>query len=274
MLTVLKTSTIIENVYASKIDKLTPVKDASNITFSEKTTQNVKKAVKEITEKVGSDKLRGFVLDLRNNPGGLLDEAQGVVDVFLSQGEIVSTRSKKPEETIRLTAKTGDMTNGLPIVVLINEGSASASEIVAGALQDHKRAVVVGTPSFGKGSVQSLKPVPGYGAIKLTTARYYTPCGRSIQAEGIQPDVVIPRGELKEEEIIKGFSESNLVGALGQKEGEKKKDIKKAENVNLKDKKDDKKDEKKPDYQLDRAIDILKSISVYRQQDQSFEKNS
>ena len=125
------------------------------ITFSEKTTQNVKKAVKEITEKVGSDKMRGVVLDLRNNPGGLLDEAQGVVDVFLSQGEIVSTRSKKPEETIRLTAKTGDMTNGLPIVVLINEGSASASEIVAGALQDHKRAVVVGTTSFGKGSVQS-----------------------------------------------------------------------------------------------------------------------
>lgn len=242
------------------------------ITFSEKTTQNVKKAVKEITEKVGADKLRGFVLDVRNNPGGLLDEAQGVVDVFLSQGEIVSTRSKKPEETIRLTAKTGDMTNGLPIVALINEGSASASEIVAGALQDHKRAVVVGTPSFGKGSVQSLKPVPGYGAIKLTTARYYTPSGRSIQAEGIQPDVVIPRGELKEEEIIKGFSESNLVGALGQKEGEKKKDIKKAETTNTKDKKDDKKDEKKPDYQLDRAIDILKSISVYRQKDQSFEK--
>ena len=242
------------------------------ITFSEKTTQNVKNAIKEITQKVGKNKLRGFVVDLRNNPGGLLDEAEGVADVFLSQGEIVSTRSKKPEETVRLTASSGDLTDGLPLVVLINEGSASASEIVAGALQDHKRAVVVGTPSFGKGSVQSLKPVPGYGAIKLTTARYYTPSGRSIQAEGIQPDVVIPRGELKEEEIIKGFSESNLVGALGQKEGEKKKDIKKTEPKADATNEKDKKEEKKPDYQLDRAIDILKSISVYRQQDQSFEK--
>ena len=248
------------------------------ITFSTKTTQNVKKAVKEIMEKVEKGKLRGFVLDLRNNPGGLLDEAQGVVDVFLNQGEIVSTRSKKPEDTIRLIAKNGDMTKGLPIVILINEGSASASEIVAGALQDHKRAVVVGTPSFGKGSVQSLRPVPGYGAIKLTTARYYTPSGRSIQAEGIQPDVVIPRGELKEEEIIKGFSESNLIGALGQKEGEKKDKVKKATTPSKDEKKtetkeDDKKDDKKKsDYQLDRAIDILKSISVYSQKDQDTEK--
>jgi len=245
------------------------------ITFSEKTTQNVKKAVADITEKVGRKNLRGFVLDVRNNPGGLLDEAQGVVDVFLTQGEIVSTRSKNPEETVRLTATDKDLTNGLPLVVLINEGSASASEIVAGALQDHKRAIIVGTPSFGKGSVQSLKPIPGYGAIKLTTARYYTPSGRSIQAEGIQPDILIPRAEIKEEEIIKGYSESNLIGALGQKEGEKKESIKKQTDTTSKEKtptQKDKEGEKKPDYQLDRALDILKSVSVYRQSDQTLDK--
>ena len=178
------------------------------ITFSDNTSQNVNKAVQELMQKIGKDKIRGFVIDLRNNPGGLLDEAQGVADAFLEQGEIVSTRSKKTEETVRLTATEGDVANGLPIVVLINEGSASASEIVSGALQDHKRAVVVGTPSFGKGSVQSVKPIPGYGAIKITTARYYTPSGRSIQAEGIQPDILVPRAEIKEEEIIKGYTKT------------------------------------------------------------------
>lgn len=250
------------------------------ITFSDNTAKNVNKAVKELTNKIGKDKIRGFVIDLRNDPGGLLDEAQGVADAFLEQGEIVSTRSKKTEETVRLTATKGDITNGLPLIVLINEGSASASEIVAGALQDHKRAVVVGTPSFGKGSVQSVKPVPGYGAIKITTARYYTPSGRSIQAEGIQPDILIPRAEIKEEEIIKGYSESNLPGALGKKDGEKnvKKNEKNAgekttdkttsENKPNTSETDDKKEEKK-DYQLDRALDILKSISVYRERVQS-----
>lgn len=248
------------------------------ITFSDNTTKNVKKAIEEIITKVGKDKIRGFIIDLRNDPGGLLDEAQGVTDLFLEQGEIVSTRSKKPEETVRLSATAGDVTNGLPIVVLINEGSASASEIVAGALQDHKRAVVVGTPSFGKGSVQSLKPIPGYGAIKITTARYYTPSGRSIQAEGIQPDILIPRAEIKEEEIIKGYSESNLPGALGKKEGEKNADKTKKEKANqtTSEKTDktaksavtEKETEKKKDYQLDRALDILKSISVYRQKEQ------
>ena len=247
------------------------------ITFSDNTSKNVNKAVEELTKKIGKDKIRGFVIDLRNNPGGLLDEAQGVADAFLDQGEIVSTRSKKTEETVRLTATKGDITNGLPVVVLINEGSASASEIVAGALQEHKRAVVVGTPSFGKGSVQSVKPIPGYGAIKITTARYYTPSGRSIQAEGIQPDILIPRAEIKEEEIIKGYSESNLPGALGKKDGEKnvKKDEKKSAEKTKQNEKaktdpanvsdtETKKDEKK-DYQLDRALDILKSISVYQE---------
>ncbi|MBP5534638.1 MAG: S41 family peptidase [Alphaproteobacteria bacterium] len=257
------------------------------ITFSDNTAKNVEKAVQELTKKIGKDKIRGFVIDLRNDPGGLLDEAQGVADAFLDQGEIVSTRSKKTEETVRLTATKGDITNGLPLVVLINEGSASASEIVAGALQDHKRAVIVGTPSFGKGSVQSVKPIPGYGAIKITTARYYTPSGRSIQAEGIQPDILIPRAEVKEEEIIKGYSESNLPGALGKKDGEKnvkknekKSDekVKSAEKTKSKEKvKADPEDasdtetkkEEKQDYQLDRALDILKSISVYQERVQS-----
>ena len=192
----------------------------------------------------------------------------------MDQGEIVSTRSRKVEDTVRLTATPGDVTNGLPIVVLINEGSASASEIVAGALQDHKRAVIVGTPSFGKGSVQSVKPIPGYGAIKITTARYYTPSGRSIQAEGIQPDILIPRAEIKEEEIIKGYSESNLPGALGKKDGQKKDKKTAVEKVQepaetAAAKGDDAKGQEKKDYQLDRALDILKSISVYQERVQS-----
>ncbi len=229
------------------------------ITFSDMTTDNVKKAIKEIMSSSDKKKFKGFILDLRNNPGGLLEQAVGVADVFLDTGEIVSTRSRKPEETSRLSATAGDLTGGLPIVVLINEGSASASEIVAGALQDHKRAVLIGTPSFGKGSVQSVKAIPGYGALKLTTARYYTPSGRSIQAKGIEPDVLIPRAEIKELPIIEGYSESSLPKALGQEEGEKSKP-----DNNKKEKNGIDKDEKS-DYQLDRAMDILTSISIYQQ---------
>ncbi len=238
------------------------------ITFSDTTTDHVQKAVKEMTKQIGKDKIKGFILDLRNNPGGLLEQAVGVTDTFLDEGEIVSTRSRIPEETMRLSATKGDLTNGLPVVVIINEGSASASEIVAGALQDHKRAVLVGTPSFGKGSVQSVKPIPGYGAIKLTTARYYTPSGRSIQAKGITPDVIIPRAEIKELPIIEGYSESNLPKALGQEEGEKN------TRTTPQDKKPADADtaqesgEEKADYQLDRAMDILTSIAIYRQQTQ------
>jgi len=131
------------------------------------------------------------VIDLRNNPGGLLDQAVSVSDAFLDQGEIVSTRSRKPDETQRFNARLGDVTDGARLAVLINEGSASASEIVAGALQDHKRATLIGTKSFGKGSVQTIIPLPGYGAIKLTTAKYYTPAGRSIQQVGIEPDIEV-----------------------------------------------------------------------------------
>ena len=221
-----------------------------------------------MTKQIGKDKIKGFILDLRNNPGGLLEQAVGVTDTFLDEGEIVSTRSRIPEETMRLSATKGDLTNGLPVVVIINEGSASASEIVAGALQDHKRAVLVGTPSFGKGSVQSVKPIPGYGAIKLTTARYYTPSGRSIQAKGITPDVIIPRAEIKELPIIEGYSESNLPKALGQQEGEKNNQPSSAKAEAADNKETPEATEEKADYQLDRAMDILTSIAIYRQQGQ------
>ena len=158
--------------------------------FNEQTDPGLRKAVLDLKQKAGGN-LRGILLDLRNNPGGLLDQAVSVSDDFLEQGEIVSTRSRHPEESQRWTAKSGDIIQGLPMVVLINGGSASASEIVAGALQDHRRAVVVGTRSFGKGSVQTVMPLPGNGAMRLTTARYYTPSGRSIQGLGISPDVEV-----------------------------------------------------------------------------------
>ena len=225
-----------------------------------------KQVAEEITKEIGKDELTGFVVDVRNNPGGLLDSAIGVVDTFLEQGEIVSTRSRLPEETTRASAKTPDLTKGKPLVVLINEGSASASEIVAGALQDHKRAVIVGLKSFGKGSVQTIKPIPGFGGIKMTIARYYTPSGRSIQAKGIEPDVVIPRAKLEEEAVITGFGEGDLHGALAAEEKkvltekEKKKQEEKTKALTT-----DSDKEKKKDYQLDRAIDILKAIAIYQE---------
>jgi len=232
------------------------------LTFSEKTTSELHRAIKELKEKIGSN-LMGFVLDIRNNPGGLLDQAVGVADTFLAQGEIVSTRSRKPEDTLRFSAKTGDMIDGLPLVVMINEGSASASEIVAGALQDHKRAVIVGLKSFGKGSVQTIREIPGFGAIKITTARYFTPSGNSIQAKGITPDVEIPRAELKVLPKITGWAESDLDGALSAEEGKKAKDtLEPKEDLN---ESDEKKEEKK-DYQLDRALDILKAMAVFATQ--------
>src|SRR5437763_4146849 len=160
--------------------------------FNEQTTDGLKQAINDLNAQLGADKIKGYVVDLRNNPGGLLDQAISVSDTFLEKGEIVSTRGRKPEETQRFNARPGDMTKGKPLIVLINGGSASASEIVAGALQDHKRATLIGTRSFGKGSVQTIIPLgAGNGALRLTTARYYTPSGRSIQATGITPDIEV-----------------------------------------------------------------------------------
>lgn len=159
--------------------------------FNEQTTENLRKAITDIQTQSG-DKLKGYILDLRSNPGGLLDQAISVSDAFLDRGEIVSTRGRNTEETQRFNARSGDLTKGKPVIVLINGGSASASEIVAGALQDHKRATVIGTRSFGKGSVQTIIPLgSGAGALRLTTARYYTPSGKSIQAKGISPDIEV-----------------------------------------------------------------------------------
>jgi carboxyl-terminal processing protease len=160
--------------------------------FNEQTTDGLKKSITDITNQISSDKLKGYVIDLRNNPGGLLDQAISVSDAFLERGEIVSTRGRDPEETQRFSARPGDLTKGKPVIVLINGGSASASEIVAGALQDHRRATLLGTRSFGKGSVQTIIPLgSNNGALRLTTARYFTPSGRSIQAKGISPDIEV-----------------------------------------------------------------------------------
>ncbi len=181
--------------------------------FSEQTTSGLQDMLTKLKGKAGA-KLQGLVLDLRNNPGGLLDQAIGVVDTFVDKGEIVSTRGRDPSQAQRYNATPGDMLDGLPIVILINGGSASASEIVAGAMQDHHRAILLGTRSFGKGSVQTIIPIPGHGAIRLTTARYYTPSGRSIQAKGIEPDIHVDQAKV---EVIAGpqfRSEAELPGAL------------------------------------------------------------
>ncbi|RTL99957.1 S41 family peptidase [Ancylobacter aquaticus] len=195
--------------------------------FSEQTGEGLKKAVADLTKQIGEDKLKGFIIDLRNNPGGLLDQAIDVSDTFLDRGEIVSTRGRDPEQTERRNARPGDLANGKPIIVLVNGGSASASEIVAGALQDHKRATVLGSLSFGKGSVQTVIPVSGNAAIKLTTARYYTPSGRSIQAKGIQPDIELVQDvpqDVKEKAEAAGVEttrgEASLKGHLKNGEDE------------------------------------------------------
>jgi len=192
--------------------------------FNEQTSDGLRKAISDITAQIQNDKLKGYVLDLRNNPGGLLDQAISVSDAFLERGEIVSTRGRNAEETQRYSARAGDLTKNKPIIVLINGGSASASEIVAGALQDHKRATILGTRSFGKGSVQTIIPLGNNnGALRLTTARYYTPSGKSIQAKGIVPDIEVLQDvpdDLKARADTKG--ESSLRGHLKAQEGEEK----------------------------------------------------
>ncbi len=191
--------------------------------FNEQTFDNLKAAVEKIATELPADKLKGYVIDLRNNPGGLLDQAILVSDAFLDRGEIVSTRGRNADETQRFNAKAGDLTKGKPLVVLVNGGSASASEIVAGALQDHKRATLMGTRSFGKGSVQTIIPLGSNGAVRLTTARYYTPAGRSIQAKGIEPDIQVLQeipDEIKGKDETKG--EAGLRGHLRNGEKDEK----------------------------------------------------
>ena len=192
-------------------------------TFNEQTTEGLKREMANLTTQIGPDKVKGYIIDLRNNPGGLLEDAVSVSDTFLDRGEIVSTRGRNAEETQRRTAKPGDLAKGKPVIVLINGGSASASEIVAGALQDHKRATLIGTRSFGKGSVQTIIPLgSGNGALRLTTARYFTPSGKSIQAKGIIPDIEVQQDvpdDLKSKTDTKG--EASLRGHLkaeGQEE--------------------------------------------------------
>ena len=222
-------------------------------TFNEQTDTGLNNAMKNLKQQAGN-KLVGVVLDLRNNPGGLLDQAVAVSDAFLEKGEIVSTRGRRGEDAQRYNARAGDIAGGLPVAVLINGGSASASEIVAGALQDHHRAILLGTRSFGKGSVQTIIPLPGHGAMRLTTARYYTPSGRSIQAKGIDPDIVVDaakiektaeKGEakaatatdLKRDDAVEGGAEQSSVdpSIMGTP----------------------------ADYQLTRAVDMLRGIGLF-----------
>ena len=181
--------------------------------FSEQTNAGLTKAVEKL-QADSKGKMRALVLDLRNNPGGLLDQAVAVSDSFLEKGEIVSTRTRRADDAQRFNARPGDLIKGMPLVVLINSGSASASEIVAGALQDHRRAILMGTKSFGKGSVQTIIPLPGHGAMRLTTARYYTPSGRSIQALGIEPDIQVEQLRLEAVSETGRQREADLKGAL------------------------------------------------------------
>lgn len=227
--------------------------------FNEKTESGLIKNMNKLTEEIGKD-ITGVILDLRNNPGGLLNQAVAVSDAFLERGEIVSTRGRKKRGQQKFNATKGDISNGLPIVVLINGGSASASEIVAGALQDHERAIIMGTTSFGKGSVQTIIPVQRDSAMRLTTAKYYTPSGNSIQATGITPDIIVNQAKIEELESFSNRKESDLKGHLvNPTEGNKTLDeIKEKQNVsNLGDSK------KKIDYQLNRALDLLEGIALY-----------
>ncbi|MDE0782128.1 MAG: S41 family peptidase [Planktomarina sp.] len=254
--------------------KLTAVRDRSIgetvvlriSTFNDQTYPNLQDGIKTQIEAAGGiENINGFVIDLRNNPGGLLNQAIMVSDAFLEKGEIVSTRGRDPSQADRWNARKGDLAQSKPIVVLINGGSASASEIVAGALQDHRRAIVVGTKSFGKGSVQTVMPIPGDGAMRLTTARYYTPSGRSIQALGVSPDIIVaqprraPKEDDREEDSSRSArSEADLRGSLDNdslsEEEQKQIETERAvaeEAATL----------REDDFQLSYAIDLLKGLS-------------
>ncbi|WP_300515422.1 S41 family peptidase [Aliiroseovarius sp.] len=235
-------------------------------TFNDQTYPNMSEGLARVVEELGGmENVEGFVLDLRNNPGGLLNQAISVSDAFLEEGEIVSTRGRNPAESDRANARPGDLAEGKPMVVLINGGSASASEIVAGALQDHRRAIVVGTKSFGKGSVQTVMPLRGDGAMRLTTARYYTPSGRSIQALGVSPDIVVeqprraPDAEDENAEAPRRRTEADLRGSLNNdsltedeiRQIEEEREAA-AEAAQL----------REDDFQLSYAVDLLKGLST------------
>ena len=235
--------------------------------FNEPTENGLKKAMKDMNQKTNGE-LKGLIIDLRNNPGGLLDQAIAVSDAFLDKGEIVSTRTREKRDHQRFNARKGDLANGKPIIILLNGGSASASEIVAGALQDHKRAIVLGTRSFGKGSVQTIIPLGNDGAMRLTTALYFTPSGRSIQKVGIEPDIVVEQARIEPIDSRRRHRESDLRRALNN--GENKNPTKKKQNDpdsrldSNQDSEDNKeiKNEKRQDFQLRRALDLLRGISI------------
>ena len=266
--------------------------------FAESTGPGLKEQVKKIQDKLGKDKVKGYVLDLRNNPGGLLDQAIEVSDAFLDKGEIVSTRGRVADSGKRYNATKGDIINGLPLVVLINGGSASASEIVAGALQDHHRAIILGTKSFGKGSVQTVIPLTGHGAMRLTTSRYYTPSGRSIQAEGIEPDIEVKQAKIEYVEQNKYYrneaglsrhlenpndkkdgkatetapvvtiDEDNESVETGKDGGKDKGDTKKMPSLpGLAGKTVSAEDDTSKDFQLARAIDLIRGLYIFGRQD-------
>ena len=229
--------------------------------FTEQTESGLIKSIEAIKKELDNKQL-GFILDVRSNPGGLLTQSVKVSDIFLDRGEIVSTRGRNKNDIDRYRAKKGDLINGQPLIVLINGGSASASEIVAGALQDHKRAVIIGTKSFGKGSVQTIIPFRKSNSekittgIRLTTARYYTPSGKSIQGKGIEPDIIIEQGTFESKEFDR-LSEADLIDSL---ESEEK------EVTNSNENNDENNYERlEKDYQLSRAIDLINGINIYQQ---------
>ena len=242
--------------------------------FQEKTTELLSKELERLQSEIKD--MRGVVLDLRNNPGGLLDQAKSVSDAFLKQGEIVSTRERDPNNTKRFSAVPGDevIPMSMPVVVLVNSGSASASEIVAGALQDHKRGVVLGTKTFGKGSVQNVIPIPSHGAIRLTTARYYTPSGTSIQAKGIEPDIVVEQAKIEPIKMDKIRLEADLKKRLQNLQEVK------GTGIDSKEDEDEKTTERKEkakellakqdkgagDFQLQRALDLIRALHVYKEE--------
>lgn len=243
-ITVTRDIITIESVRWNIEDKVGYVRLSS---FTENSEDGLIEALEGMDAELG-DELQGIVLDLRNNPGGLLDQAIAVSDVFLDKGEIVSTRGRRDDSTQRFNARPGDLAHGLPVVVLINSGSASASEIVAGALQDHQRAIIMGTQSFGKGSVQTIIPLPGHGAMRLTTARYYTPSGVSIQATGISPDIIVEAALIEVEDEDAMTSEADLRNSLGGDEHEESEATRS--------------DDALADYQLGRALDLLQGLAL------------